>query len=121
MAFKPEKREDFLNSLKNIEINRPPEETLLENFNPNGLSNLYELFLKLKNVPLDKELFNKLSDRIYSHYSEDIANLLHNPITDNEINQLLEIIKQEYLEIVNNNSLHKIKKRVKSKCNIIVI
>lgn len=110
MAFKPQKREDFLNSLKNIEINRPPEETLLENFNPDGLSNLYELFLKLKNVPLDKELFNKLSDRIYSHYSEDIASLLHNPITDNEINQLLEIIKQEYLEIINNNNPQKISK-----------
>lgn len=110
MAFKPQKREDFLSSLKNIEINRPPEETLLENFNSDGLSNLYELFLKLKNVPLDKELFNKLSDRIYSHYSEDIASLLHNPITDNEINQLLEIIKQEYLEIINNNNPQKISK-----------
>ena len=120
MAFKPEKREDFLNSLKNIEINRPPEETLLENFNPNGLSNLYELFLKLKNVPLDKELFNKLSDRIYSHYSEDIANLLHNPITDNEINQLLEIIKQEYLEIVNNNNPQKISETEQERLKSIV-
>ena len=44
MAFNPKSKEEFLNSLKNIEINRPPAENFIEDFVPVGLSNVYELF-----------------------------------------------------------------------------
>lgn len=44
MAFTMKKREEFLDSLKNIKVNQSPEENSIENFTPNGLSDLYKLF-----------------------------------------------------------------------------
>ena len=104
MAFNPKSKEEFLNSLKDIEIYRPPIENFIENFVPVGLSNLYELFLKLKDVPLTTAQFNLLANKISSNYSENVSNLLHNPITSVQIDQLLELLKQEYLTMVTSNN-----------------
>ena len=104
MAFNPKSKEEFLNSLKDIEIYRPPIENFIENFVPVGLSNLYELFLKLKDVPLTTAQFNLLANKVSSNYSENISNLLHNPITSVQIDQLLELLKQEYLTMVTSNN-----------------
>lgn len=105
MAYKTQSREEFSKFLKNIKINQPEEESLVEDFTPIGLSNLYELFKKLKDVYLSNNLFSKLSHTISLNYPElDTANLLHNPITNNQINELLEIIKQEYLQLVNEHN-----------------
>lgn len=104
MAFYPKERNEFLNSLKDIEINRPPSENLIENFVPVGLSNLYELFLKLKDIPLSTSQFNFLTNKVSSNYPENISNLLHNPITSTQINELLEMLKQEYLLMVTSNN-----------------
>ena len=67
MAFQPQKREEFLNSLKNIEINRPPEEKLIYDFTPDGLSSLYKLFLKLKGILINDDHFDYLSNVISSN------------------------------------------------------
>ncbi len=120
MAFQPQKREEFLNSLKNIEINRPPEEKLIYDFTPDGLSSLYKLFLKLKGILINDDHFDYLSNVISSNYSENISNLVHNPITDNEINQLLEIMKQEYLELVNDNNPKNISEKEQERLKSIV-
>lgn len=104
MAFNPKSKEEFLNSLKNIEINRPPAENFIEDFVPVGLSNVYELFLKLKDVPLSTAQFNFLANKVSSNYSENVSNLLHNPITSVQIDQLLELLKQEYLAMVTSNT-----------------
>lgn len=120
MSFYPQKKEEFLNSLKNIKINRSPEETFIKSFTPDGLSNLYDLFFKLKDILLDDECFDYLSNIISSHYSEEIVNSLHNPITNTEINQLLEIMKQEYLEIVNRNNPKKISPQEQERLKCII-
>ena len=104
MAFNPKSREEFLNSLKDIKINQPPLENLIENFIPVGLSNVYELFLKLKDVSLSTSQFNFLTNKISSNYPENVSNLLHNPITSVQIDQLLELLKQEYLTMVTSNN-----------------
>lgn len=104
MAYNTQKKEEFLDSLKNIKIEPLPEENLIRSFTPIGLSDLYELFQKLEEVPLSSAMYSKLSNMISLNYPQNISELLHNPITDNEINQLLEIIKQEYLQIVYNNN-----------------
>ena len=120
MAFNPKSKEEFLNSLKDIQINPPPEATIINNFTPKGLSDLYELFLSLKGISLDNQYFSILLNKISSHYSEDIIDFVHNPIGDNEINQLLEIIKQEYLEIVHYNNPNKVSKEEQEALKIIV-
>ena len=111
MAFNPKKREDFIESLKNIQINRPPEEDFIKKFSPEGLSSLYELFMQLKDKPISNTQYNYLRNIISSHYSDDISNLVCNPITDTEINQLLEMIKQEYIQLVNENNPKNISKQ----------
>lgn len=102
MAYKTKKREEFIESLKDIKINQQPTEDLIKQFIPNGLSNLYELFLKLKDVSIRDTQFSNLSKIVSAIYPKDVSKLLHNPITENEINQLLEIIKQEYIQIAHN-------------------
>lgn len=104
MAFNPKSREKFLNSLKDIKINQPPVENLIENFIPVGLSNVYELFQKLKDVSLSTAQFNFLANKVSSNYPENVSNLLHNPITSVQIDQLLELLKQEYLSMVTSNN-----------------
>lgn len=100
MAYKTQKREDFLDSLKDIKIESLPEEDLIRSFTPSGLSHLYNLYVKLENISLSNSMFGQLSDTISFNYPKNVCELLHNPITNKEINQLLEIIKQEYLQIV---------------------
>ena len=104
MAFNPKRKEEFLNSLKNIEINRPPAENFIETFIPVGLSNLYELFVNLKNITLSTTQFNLLTNKVSSNYSKDVSTLLHNPITSIQIDQLLEMLKQEYLTMITSNN-----------------
>lgn len=111
MAYNTQKREEFLKHLKDIKIGSLPEEDLIMNFIPIGLSNLYELFLKLEKVPLSNAVFGRLSNMVSLNYPKNISELLHNPITKSEINQLLEIIKQEYLEMVS----HKNPKNIEEK------
>ena len=41
MAFEPKKREEFLNSLKHISMNKSEEKNMIDNFNPITLSDLY--------------------------------------------------------------------------------
>lgn len=120
MAFNTKKRKEFLESLKNIEISQPLEEDLIKEFVPTGLSNLYELFLKLKDTPLSDSQFNHFSNMISMNYPKNIAGLIHNPITDNEISQLLEIIKQEYLEIVNTKNQKNVSEEEQNRLKIIV-
>ena len=120
MDYHTIKREEFLESLKNIEINKPPEEHLIKKFTPIGLSNLYKLFQKLKDVSISDKIFDQLYHLIFLNYSNDITNLLHNPITDKEINQLLEIIKKEYQQIIaNKNSQNIPQKEVNELKNIV--
>ena len=104
MAFYPKERNEFLKSLKDIEINRSLVENLIESFTPDGLSNMYELFTKLKDIKLSSSQFKILTSKISSHYSQNIVDLLNNPITSSEINQLLEIMKQDYLEVITSNN-----------------
>lgn len=104
MAYKTKKREEFLESLQNINIDPSPVDNLIQNFTPIGLSNLYKLFIDLIDVSLNDSQFSKLSNIVTLNYPQNISELLHNPITSNEINQLLENIKQEYLETVYNNT-----------------
>lgn len=100
MAYKTQKRGNFLDSLKDIKIEPLPEENLIRSFNPIGLSDLYNLYVKLENISLSNSIFGYLSDIISLNYPKNVSELSHNPITSNEINQLLEIMKQEYLQIV---------------------
>lgn len=100
MAYNTKRREEFLDYLKDVKINQLPEENLIKDFTPTGLSNLYELFVKLKDISMNDNQFNYLSKMISSNYDEKILSLLSNPITDCQINQLLEFIKQSYLQIV---------------------
>lgn len=100
MAFHIKKREEFLDSLKNIKTNPSSEENLIENFTSDKLSDLYKLFLSLKDIPLSTAQFKSITNIISSNYEQKISLLLHNPITDNEISALLEIMQQEYYEIV---------------------
>lgn len=98
MAYEIKKRDEFINSLKKININQLPEEKSIKNFVPIGLSNLYHLFVDIKDESINDVQFSRLTNLVSSNYSEDISQLLHNPITDNEIEQLLEIIKETYLQ-----------------------
>lgn len=105
MSYKVQKREEFSKFLQDIKINQPSEEVLIEDFTPIGLSNLYELFEKLKDVYLNDNLFGRISNMISLNYPDlDTSNLLRNPITNNEISQLLEIVKQEYLQLINEHN-----------------
>lgn len=98
MAYEIKKRDEFINSLKDININQLPEENSIKEFIPIGLSNLYHLFIDIKDVSISDVQFSRLTNLISSNYPENISQLLHNPITENEINQLLEIIKETYLQ-----------------------
>ncbi len=104
MAFTMKKREEFLDSLKNIKVNQSPEENSIENFTPNGLSDLYKLFLSLKDISLSTAQFKFLTNIISSNYDEKVSLLFHNPITNYEISALLEIMKQEYYEFVKSDN-----------------
>ena len=70
MAFEPKKREEFLNSLKHISMNKSEEKNMIDNFNPITLSDLYELFLKLKDFVIDDKDFEKLNRYTYSTISK---------------------------------------------------
>lgn len=120
MAYNTQKREEFLKSIKSIKINQPLEKDLIKEFVAVGLPNLYELFVKLKDTPLEDSQFSRFSNMVSMNYSKNIADLIHNPITDNEIGQLAEIIKQEYLEIVNTNNQKNISKEEQNRLKIIV-
>ena len=58
----------------------------------------------MKDVPLSTAQFNFLANKVSSNYSENVSNLLHNPITSVQIDQLLELLKQEYLAMVTSNT-----------------
>lgn len=104
MAYHTQKRNEFLESLKNIKIDQLPEKNLIENFTPTGLSNLYTLFVKLKDIPMNNEQFDHLSKIITNNYNKEILELLNNPISDDQINQLLDLIRQSYIQIVQKNN-----------------
>lgn len=120
MAYKTQKREEFLESLKDIKINHQMEEDLIKTFTPVGLSNLYELFIKLKDISINNDQFDYLSNTISSNYPPEISSLLHNPISDNEINELLEIIKQNYIQIVRNKNSQNISENEQERLKSIV-
>lgn len=120
MAFYPKERNEFLKSLKDIEINRSLVENLIESFTPDGLSNMYELFTKLKDIKLSSSQFKILTSKISSHYSQNIVDLLNNPITSSEINQLLEIMKQDYLEVITSNNPKNISDEEQERLKIII-
>lgn len=98
MAYEIKKRDEFINSLKEIPINQLPEEKAIKDFFPIGLSNLYDLFVSIKDVSLSDLQLSRLTNLISSNYPENISQLFHNPITNNEISQLVEIIKETYLQ-----------------------
>lgn len=110
MAYQTQKREEFLKSLKNIEINQLPEETSLKDFEPIGLSNLYHLFIAIQDKTISAVQFSHLNNLITLNYPQDIASLLHNPITESEVSDLLEIMKEEYLQIIYNKNPRNINK-----------
>lgn len=98
MAYEIKKRDEFINSLKEIKITRLPEENSIKDFVPIGLSNLYHLFVAIKDASISEVQFSRLNNLISCNYPEAISQLLHNPITNNEIHQLLEFIKETYLK-----------------------
>lgn len=120
MAYKTQKREEFLESLKNININPAPIDNVIEKFTPIGLSNLYKLFMDLVDVSLSDSQFNKLYNMVVLNYPKNISALLQNPITNNEINQLLEALKQEYLQTVYTNNPKNMSEKEQNALKIIV-
>ncbi len=120
MAYTTQKKEQFLNSLKDIKIEALPEENLIRSFTPIGLSDLYELFIKLENVSLSNPMFSRLSNIISLNYPKNISELLHNPITNNDINQLIEILKKEFLQVVYNKNPNNIGEKEQNKLKKIV-
>lgn len=98
MAYEIKKRDEFINSLKKININQFTEKKSIKDFVPIGLSNLYHLFVSIKDESINDAQFARLVNLITSNYNENVSQLLHNPITDNEINELLEIMKETYLQ-----------------------
>lgn len=89
------------------------EESLLDNFSSNNLSDLYELFLNLKDSNLNKNLYNKLKDILDSNFSinpnqiftlEDDENTVVHISKDIHLPLLLEVIKNKYLEYITNHS-----------------
>lgn len=98
MAYEIKKRDEFINSLKEIPINQLSDEKAIKDFFPIGLSNLYDLFVAIKDISLNNTQLSRLTNLISSNYPENISQLFHNPITNNEVNQLIEIIKETYLQ-----------------------
>ena len=98
MAYEIKKRDEFINSLKEIPINQLSDEKAIKDFFPIGLSNLYDLFVAIKDISLNNTQLSRLTNLISSNYPENISQLFHNPITNNEVNQLVEIIKETYLQ-----------------------
>lgn len=111
MAYYMKKREEFLEHLQNVKINELPKKQLIEDFRGNGLSDLYELFMKLKDFFMTDKQYYHLYEIISNNYSQEILKLLNNPISVYEINQLLDLIKITYLQIVTqDNNLENIPK-----------
>lgn len=87
------------------------EEEHINGFSSNNLSDLYQLFLDLKGSTLNKELYNRLKDILQTKFSIEPNYIF--TIEDDEkenivfddtiyITRLLEIIKNRYLNYINN-------------------
>ena len=73
MAYLLKTPYDFKKDLDNYLIAKPLdssyEKTLLDNFSSNNLSDLYKLFLDLKDSKLNKKLYNELKNILSNNFS----------------------------------------------------
>lgn len=88
------------------------EENLINNFNSCNLSDLYKLFINLKNRPLTNTLFSKLQIILVENFGINFhSNFLTFPeseellISDDNIKELESIIKDTFLRYVENPKL----------------
>lgn len=117
MAYLLKTPYDFKKDLDNYLVAKPLdssyEKTLLDNFSSNNLSDLYKLFLDLKDSKLNKKLYNELKNILSNNFSinpNQIFTLVddENDIVciskDIHIPLLLEIIKNKYLDYIKTSS-----------------
>lgn len=108
---------NFKKDLDNYLIEKPLdlsyEKTLLDNFSSNNLSDLYKLFLDLKDSKLNKKLYNELKNILSNTFSinpnqiftlDDDENDIVCISKDIHIPLLLEIIKNKYLDYIKTSS-----------------
>lgn len=107
MAYNIKQQEEFLKDLnKYLEKNpleQDYEQNLINTFSSSNLSDLYKLFLKLKNYSLSDDLYNKLETIIATNFSINskiILDLKSDCIEEENIHALENIIKDKYLEYI---------------------
>ncbi len=109
MAYTIKSKEEFDQEIKQYLKENPIKESyergLIEDFESNDLTDLYKLFLDLKGKKLDDDLMVKLKNIVSEKYLLDINVIFsdedaYNTISNRNIDELTNIIKNKFLEIM---------------------
>lgn len=113
MAYIIKEQEDFEKELKQYleenPIENSYENSLVEDFSSTNLSDLYKLFCDLKEKELNIGQLDKLKNKLKEIYNFNIEEIFPeedstNVITDENINAVTNLIKDEFLREVSSNS-----------------
>lgn len=105
---KTELEKEIKQYLEKYPIEESYEKSLIENFDSRNLSDLYKLFLNLKDKKLDADLLEKLKNKINEDYSIDVNLIFPNEeitniISNKNIDVITNIIKDKFLEVMKKN------------------
>ena len=112
MAYAIKSKDEFDKELKEYlekyPIKEDYENSLIENFDSKDLSDLYKLFLELKDKKLDMNSLDKLKNKISENYDIDVSiifpeDAIPNKISKRNIDELTNIIRNRFIETIKNN------------------
>ena len=112
MAYKIKTKQEFKEEieqyLKENPIEKSYEKSLIEDFESKDLTDLYKLFLNLKGKKLDDDLLIKLKNIVGQDYSLNVNIIFpdeeaSNIISNRNIEEITNIIKNKFLEMMQDN------------------
>ena len=112
MAYTIKTRQEFKQEIKQYLKENPIEESyeksLIEDFESKDLTDLYKLFLNLKGKKLDDDLLIKLKNIVGQDYSLNVNIIFpdeeaSNIISNRNIEEITNIIKNKFLEMMQDN------------------
>lgn len=112
MAYTIKTRQEFKQEIKQYLKENPIEESyeksLIEDFESKDLTDLYKLFLDLKGKKLDDDLLIKLKNIVGQDYSLNVNIIFpdeedSNIISNRNIEEITNIIKNKFLEMMQDN------------------
>ena len=112
MAYKMKTKQEFKEEIKQYLKENPIEESyeksLIEDFESKDLTDLYKLFLDLKGKKLDDDLLIKLKNIVGQDYSLNVNIIFpdeeaSNIISNRNIEEITNIIKNKFLEMMQDN------------------